>query len=382
MKWKISLSELNFDDRERKVVDRVIKSRWLTMGQTVERLERDFAHSMGAKHAVAVSSGTAALHLAVRAVEIKPGDEVLVPSLSFVASSNAVLYAGATPVFVDVTGLNDLNLSCADLEKKITRRTKAIVVLHYGGYLADVEKIKRLARKHRLFVIEDSAHAIGADLNSQMACTFGDVGCFSFFSNKNLATGEGGMVITDHDRLAKKLRLLRSHGMTSMTLDRHKGHAHSYDVVELGYNYRMTEISAALGILQLKKLSLANRKRKALTSFYTKNLRDLEGLSIPFTDYPRSSSYHLFPILLDKRVSRTKFIELLKKEGIQSSIHYPPIHKFSFYQRSLKDKKIRLPLTEYVGEHEVSLPLYPLLKRREVVFVCDKIKAILRKALK
>jgi dTDP-4-amino-4,6-dideoxygalactose transaminase len=379
MKWKISLSELNFDDRERKVVDRVIKSRWLTMGATVEKLERDFAQTMGAKHAIAVSSGTAALHLAVRALDIKAGDEVLVPSLSFVASSNAVLYAGAKPVFVDITGLNDFNLSYPDVEKKITRRTKAIVVVHYGGYLANMERIRKIASKHKLFIIEDAAHAIGADLNFKMAGTLGHVGCFSFFSNKNLATGEGGMITTNDKSLAEKLRLLRSHGMTSVTLDRHKGHAYSYDVVELGYNYRMTEISAALGILQLKKLSSANRKRKALSEFYMKKLKDFKGLSIPFKDYPRNSSHHLFPILLDKKIRRKKFMELLRKEGIQTSIHYPPIHKFSFYQRNLKDKKISLPLTEYVGEHEVSLPLYPLLKRGEVEFVCNRIKRILTK---
>jgi dTDP-4-amino-4,6-dideoxygalactose transaminase len=187
------------------------------------------------------------------------------------------------------------------------------------------------------------------------------------------------MITTNNTPLAEKLRLLRSHGMTSVTLDRHKGHAYSYDVVELGYNYRMTEISAALGILQLKKLSVANRKRKALTELYMKKLKDFKGFSIPFQDYPRNSSHHLFPILLDKKIRRKKFMELLRKEGIQSSIHYPPIHKFSFYQRNLKGKKISLPLTEYVGEHEVSLPLYPLLKRGEVEFVCNRIKRILTK---
>jgi dTDP-4-amino-4,6-dideoxygalactose transaminase len=377
MKWKISLSELNFDDRERKVVDRVIKSRWLTMGQTVERLERDFSRFMGAKHAVAVSSGTAALHLAVRALDIKPGDEVTVPSLSFVASSNAILYQGAKPVFVDITGLNDFNVSCADLEKKITPRTKAIMVVHYGGYIADMEKIKRIAKRHGLFVIEDAAHAIGAELDSKMAGTLGDLGCFSFFSNKNLATGEGGMVTTNNDRLAGKLRLLRSHGMTSVTLDRHKGHAYSYDVVELGYNYRMTEISAALGILQLKKLRQANRKRKLLTQVYRKNLREIDGLSLPFQDYPRSSSHHLFPILLNSEIHRKSFMELLRKAGIQSSIHYPPIHRFSFYRKLRAGKPTKLPFTEYVGQHEITLPLYPLLKREEVTFICDRVKRTL-----
>ncbi len=382
MKWKVTLSDLNFDQRERKMVDRVIRSKWLTMGETVERLEKEFAEFIGTKHAIAVSSGTAALHLAMRVLNIKSNDEVIVPSLSFVASSNAILYVGAKPVFVDISSRNDFNLSCEDLERKITPKTRAIVVVHYGGYLADMDEIERIARKHRLFIIEDSAHAIGADLNSKMAGTLGDVGCFSFFSNKNLATGEGGMIVTDNDRLAKRLKLLRSHGMTSMTLNRHKGHAYSYDVVELGYNYRMTEISAALGILQLKKLSQANKKRKILTNIYVSNLEKAEGLSIPFKDYPRNSSYHLFPILLNKKTNRKKFMELLKKEGIQSSIHYPPIHKFSFYRRNLKGNQTKLPLTEYVGAHELTLPLHPLLEKENVVFVCEKIKKILPKTLR
>ena len=380
MKWKISLSELNFDQREQKAVDQVIKRKWLTMGETVERLETDFAAFTGAKHAVALSSGTAALHLALIAAGIGPGDEVIVPSLSFVASSNAILYAGASPVFADITALDDFNLSCQDIERKITARTKAIMVVHYGGYLADMKRIKEIARSHRLLVIEDSAHAIGAAMNSRMAGTLGDLGCFSFFSNKNMATGEGGMIVTDSGRLAKRLKLLRSHGMTSVTLDRFKGHSYSYDVVDLGYNYRMTEISAALGILQLKKLPGANRKRKMLTDLYLTHLKGTDGLSIPFQDYPRSSSHHLFPILLDKKISRKKFMELLRTEGIQSSIHYPPIHRFSYYRKHFRRKQESLPLTEHVGAHQLTLPLYPLLKKTEVAFVCERIEKVLPKS--
>jgi dTDP-4-amino-4,6-dideoxygalactose transaminase len=377
MKWKVTLSDLNFDQREQKAVEKVIRSKWLTMGETVEKLERDFSDFIGAKHAIAVSSGTAALHLAMRALEIQPGDEVIVPSLSFVASSNAILYVGAKPIFVDITGLDDFNLSCEDLKKRINLKIKAMVVVHYGGYIADMEEIKRVAEKHKLFIIEDTAHAIGAKLNSKMAGTLGDIGCFSFFSNKNLATGEGGMIVTENDQLAKKLKLLRSHGMTTMTWNRHKGHAHSYDVVELGYNYRMTEMSAALGILQLKKLTNANKKRKVLTELYMTKLKGVDGLSIPFRNYPRPSSNHLFPILLNEQVDREKFMELLKKGGIQSSIHYPPIHTFSYYRRIIGQKEMGLPLTEFVGVHEVTLPLHPLLKREDVLLVCDKIKEIL-----
>jgi dTDP-4-amino-4,6-dideoxygalactose transaminase len=377
MKWKVTLSDLNFDQGERKVVDRVIKSKWLTMGETVEKLQRDFARFVRAKHAIAVSSGTAALHLAITALDLKPKDEVLVPSLSFVASSNAILYAGAKPVFVDIGSLDDLNLSPEDVERKITPRTKAIVMVHYGGYLADVQRIRSIAKKHRLRIVEDSAHAIGASQNSKMAGTFGDFGCFSFFSNKNMATGEGGMLVANDDRIAKRLRLLRSHGMTSMTLNRHQGHAYTYDVVDLGYNYRMTEISAALGILQLKKLRAGNRKRKALTDIYVSNLKGTKGLSIPFEDYPRHSAHHLFPIILDKGMEREKFMQYLREKGIQTSIHYPPIHTVAYYRKILRGSRLRLPLTEYVGQHEVTLPLHPLLEKKEVIFVCDAVKKVL-----
>lgn len=377
MKWKVALSDLNFDHREWKTVNQVIQNRWLTMGEMVCKLERAFARFLGVRHAFAVSSGTAALHLALRALGIKAGDEVLVPSLSFVASSNAVLYVGAKPVFVDISNLSDFNLSYHDLQKKITNKTKAIMVVHYGGYVADMHRIKKIARQHNLFVVEDAAHAIGARFGSRMAGGIGDIGCFSFFSNKNMATGEGGMIVTNDEKFAKKIRLLRSHGMTSMTWDRHMGHAYSYDVTELGYNYRMTEINAALGIEQLRKLRTSNRKRKSLTKIYIQNLQGTKGLGIPFLDYPRDSAFHLFPILLDQDVDRGKFMEMLRRKRIQTSIHYPPIHGFSYYQKSLRTSRNKLPFTECVGGQEVTLPLHPLLKKEDILFVCHQIKKVL-----
>jgi dTDP-4-amino-4,6-dideoxygalactose transaminase len=377
MKWKIALSDLNFDQHERKVVSQVIQNKWLTMGEMVKKLERNFANFLGVKHAIAVSSGTAALHLALRALNIKTEDEILVPSLTFVASANAILYLGAKPVFVDITSLSDLNISCDDLENKITPKTKAIMVVHYGGYLADMERIKKIAKKHNLFVIEDAAHAIGAKFKSKMAGGIGHIGCFSFFSNKNMATGEGGMIVTNHDKFAQKIGLLRSHGMTSLTWDRHKGHAYSYDVTELGYNYRMTEMNAALGIEQLKKLRRSNQIRKSLIKIYIGNLEGTKGFSIPFLNYPRDSAFHLFPILLEKDMDREKFMQALRRKKIQTSIHYPPIHKFSYYQKNFKASQKKLPLTEYVGKHEVTLPLHPLLKKEDILFVCDQIKKVL-----
>lgn len=347
-------------------------------GEKVEEFEHKFARFLGTSHAVAVSSGTAALHLALKSLGVKPGDEVLVPSITFVASVNAILYCGAKPVFVDSTSLEDFNLSVDDIQKKITSKTKAVIVVHYGGFLANMDRITRLAKRHGLFVIEDSAHAIGTGFNSKKAGTLGDVGCFSFFSNKNLATGEGGMIVTDNQRLAQKVKLLRSHGMTSPTWERFRAFALGYDVVELGYNYRMTEISAALGLEQLKKLDANNRRRKYLSETYVRNLSGIERISIPFRHYPGNSSYHLFAVLLEEKINRKSFMQKLKEKGIQTSIHYPPVHKFSYYRKNFPQKKGTLLISEQIGKREVSLPLYPRMDKQDVLYICRQIKSIFK----
>lgn len=380
MKWKVTLSDLDFDWKEQEKVLSVIRRKWLTMGDLVLKFEKMFARFLGVRNAIAASSGTTALHLAMRALDIGKGDEVLVPAISFVASANVVLYVQGTPVFVDSTSPSDFNLSIEDLEKKITSKSKAIILVHYGGYLADFDRIKILAKKYNLKIVEDSAHSIGVKLSEGfiekevMAGTLGDIGCFSFYSNKNLACGEGGMVVTNDDNLAEKIRLLRSHGMTSSTLQRHKAKKYTYDVVELGYNYRMTEIAGALGIEQLKKLKRNNLRRKTLTKIYIKNLSGIPGFSIPFLNYPRNSSYHIFPVLLDEKVNRENVIKKLKAKKIQTSIHYPPIHKFSYYQKRFGFKSGFLPIAEHIGKHELTLPLHPLLKKKDVEYVCKELK--------
>ena len=270
------------------------------MGELTAQFEERFARFLGVKHALAVSNGTAALHLALSASCVGPGDEVLVPSLTFVATVNSILYCGARPVFVDINGTENLNLSVSDLEQKISQKTKAVVVMHYGGFPAPMTKIKETLHQagsrfnRQIALIEDAAHAPGAEISGKKCGVWGDLGCFSFFSNKNLVTGEGGMVVTDSDQLAKKVNLMRSHGMTSLSWERHKGHAHSYDVVELGYNYRLTEVEAALGIQQLGKLKKSNLKRKQLTNLYRKSLSDLSEISVPFQKFEGQSSYHIF----------------------------------------------------------------------------------------
>jgi dTDP-4-amino-4,6-dideoxygalactose transaminase len=234
MDWKITLSDIDLGEAEITNVTRVLSSRWLSMGEVTREFERRFAAYLNVKYAFAVSNGTAALHLANMALGIGPGDEVIVPALTFVATSNAILYCGATPIFADITSLDNLNISPEAIAAKITPRTRAICVVHYGGYPVDMDYVTPIAQKHNLFVIEDAAHAPGAEYHGRKAGTLGDVGCFSFFANKNLATGEGGMVVTDSDALAEQLTRLRSHGMTSLSWERHQGHVHSYDVTALG----------------------------------------------------------------------------------------------------------------------------------------------------
>ena len=254
--WKVPLADVVLGPEEIEAVTQVLQSGWLSMGPKTQEFEARFAQFLGVKHAFAVANGTAALHLACEVVGLSPGDEVLCPALTFVASANAILYTGAKPVFVDVTGPHDLNLSPEDAAAKVTARTRAIMVVHYGGYPVDLDAIAALARRRGLAIIEDCAHAPGAVYHSaqgpRSAGTLGDVGCFSFFANKNMTTGEGGMVVTNNDELAGKIKTARSHGMTTLTWDRHRGHSFSYDVVAKGYNYRLDEMRAALGLVQLQ----------------------------------------------------------------------------------------------------------------------------------
>jgi Predicted pyridoxal phosphate-dependent enzyme apparently involved in regulation of cell wall biogenesis len=367
--WRIPLSDIDLGPDEISSVEEVLKSRWLTMGRVTQDFESAFAAYTGAKHALGVTNATAALHMACMAIGLKPGDEVIVPSLTFVASASSIRYTGATPVFADITSETNLNISPDSIETRITEQTRAIMLVHFGGYACDMPRILELANKHNLKVIEDAAHATGSWLRDCHLGTLGDIGCFSFFSNKNMTTGEGGMVVTNDDALFEKLRLLRSHGMTTLTWDRHKGHAWSYDVVELGYNYRIDEIRSALGIVQLNKLERNNERRRHLVRIYRSALQEFPQVSVPFSDHPGITSAHIMPILLPPHTDRVAFMEQMKSQGIQTSIHYPPIHKFTAYQRIVEDGKNQLLVTENVAEREVTLPLYPAMSNEDVNLV-------------
>lgn len=377
MDWKIPLSDIDFGPEEQKAVSQVLQTKWLTMGSVTQQFERAFAAYVGAKHAIAVTNATAALHLACVVAGVGPGDEVILPSLTFVATANAVRYTGATPVFVDIAGEHDLSISCSAMENAITERTSAIMVMHYGGYACDMPSIMSLAGRHHLRVIEDAAHAVGSELAGRKLGTWGDLGCFSFFSNKNMTTGEGGMIVTDNDSYAERLQRLRSHGMTTLTWDRHKGHASTYDVVELGYNYRIDEIRAALGIVQLEKLDANNDRRRRLTQIYRDALHEFAPqATVPFANHAGISAAHLMPILLPEGMNKPNFMEEMKARKVQTSFHYPPIHTFTAYQQP--DPRASLPITEAVARREVTLPLYPTLRDEDVFKVAEAVGRTIR----
>jgi dTDP-4-amino-4,6-dideoxygalactose transaminase len=375
MNWRIPLSDIDFDEAESLAVQSVLKSRWLTMGKVTQEFEATFAAHVQAKHAIAVTNATAALHLACLALGLGPGDEVIVPSLTFVATANAVRYVGATPIFADIISSDDLNISPKAVESLVNARTRAIIVVHYAGYSCDMEAILSIAKQHNLFVIEDAAHAVGSELDGRPLGTWGDVGCFSFFSNKNMTTGEGGMMTTNNDDLAQKLNRLRSHGMTSLTWDRHKGHAYSYDVIDLGYNYRIDEIRAAIGLAQLSKVERNNERRRSLTQIYRDALQELAPqVAVPFQSHMGKTSAHIMPILLPQETKRKEFIDSMKENGIQTSIHYPPIHTFTAYKDTMSWD---LSVTEDVAKREITLPLYPAMSNDDVVVVVSAIQASL-----
>ncbi len=385
---KYLVSDCDLGEEEALAVAEVVRSKWLSVGPRTAEFEAAFAQSMRGSldrspHAVAVSNCTAALHLALAAVGVGRGDEVLLPSYTFVASANAVLYCGATPVFVDIDGDHDLNLDLDDLEAKITPRTKAVVAVHLAGYPVEMDRLLALAAVHGFKVVEDACHAIGATyhsprgmaspLHGRMVGTLGDAGCFSFFANKNLVTGEGGMVVTRDEAIAQFVRLGRSHGMTKTSWDKASGRASGYDVVQLGYNYRSTELTAALGLIQLRKLPQNNQRRREMVQQYLDHLPGDLPLTVPFAGRRDQSAHHVFPIVLDDATLVEPLRAALTERGVQTTHHYPPVHRFSHYQQLVGE--IDLPRTVDVSAREVTLPLHPLLTPRDLAEIVRRLRA-------
>jgi len=379
--WRIPLSDLDYGSEEATAVQRVIASKWLSMGPEVHAFEQEFAAMQEAKHALAVSSATAGLHLALLAVGVGPGDEVIQPALNFVAAANMTVAVGATPVFADICSLVEPTINPSEVERAISPRTKAVVVMHYGGSFCRMAELTEPCAAHGIAIVEDACHAVGVAYhdarnrwpNGVMAGSIGDISAFSFFSNKNIASGEGGMVATNRVDLAERVRLLRSHGMTTLTWDRHRGHAASYDVVNPGYNYRLDELHAALGRAQLGKLERNNQHRRDLLVSYRKAVQSLGGWTMPFADTIEYSSGHLMVIIAPDPEIREEAVQALRQSRIQSSMHYPCIADFSGFAGGSTES---LELTRQFTNRAITLPLYPTLNPDRINDIVDVLRTV------
>ena len=366
--WQVPLADVVVPEDDIAVVAEVYRSGWLSMGPRTAELERELAEYTGARHSLAVANGTTALHLICHAAGLGPGDEAIVPSLTFVASVNAIAYTGATPVFADIDALERPWPSAAAVEAAITPRTKAIMAVAYGGHPGEIAQMRELAAARGLHLLEDAAHAIGVRHDGRHVGTFGAAGAFSFFSNKNLAAGEGGAIVTDDDVLAERMRLLRSHGMTTLTWDRHRGHAATYDVVDLGFNYRIDEPRAALLTARLARLDGENARRRELDDRYREQLGAVDGVT------PTAApAHHIFTVVLAEGIDRDGVRTALHERGVQTSLHYPPAHHFSIYAAGAPE----LPLTDVYAARAITLPLFATMTDVQQDLVVEALQAAL-----
>jgi dTDP-4-amino-4,6-dideoxygalactose transaminase len=372
----IPLFSLRFDGSDREAADAVLESGWITAGARVAEFETEFGRALGTDQVVALSSCTAALHLALAIYDVGPGDEVIIPALTFVAAANMVVARGAVPVFADVVSLEEPNIDPHSLERVLTERTRAVIPVHYAGYPCRMDELRDVAEGAGMVVIEDSAHACITRTEAGACGTLSDAGAFSFFSNKNLAIGEGGaLVVRDEDR-ANRARLLRSHGMTTQTLDRHRGHAYSYDVSEAGFNYRWDELRAAVGTQRLSRLPDALERRSALAREYRTQLNEAApGVTVPFGSDTESVPAHIFPILLPPGSSRDSIMGRMREQGIQTSIHYPLIPAFEGYRL---DPVGEWGIAAEYCERVVTLPFYPEMTDDDVSRVAMELGRCLR----
>jgi len=368
------------DDEIFEVVDS-LKSGWITMGPKTMRFEEEFGRYVGSKHSITVNSGTAALHLALRAIQLKPGDEVIIPTMTFTATGEVVCYFNAKPVLVDVDG-DTFNIDISAIEKAVTPRTRAVIPVHYGGQPCDMDEIEQIAERYKLRVIEDAAHSLPAWYKSKKIGTIGDMTCFSFYATKTLATGEGGMVTTENDEWADRIKILRLHGISKDAWKRYSGEGSwYYEVVEAGNKYNMTDIQAALGIAQLKKIEWMREKREEIADKYAAAFNNSERVKTPQVKSDRISAWHLYVIQLNLEalgIDRARFIEELKARGIGTSVHFIPLHKHPFYKNAFGYKSGDFPVAESLYERIVSLPIYPGMSDKDVRVVIESVEDVCR----
>jgi dTDP-4-amino-4,6-dideoxygalactose transaminase len=373
---ELPLFDLRLEEQDLEAVAETLRSGWLTLGPRTAAFEEAFAAQLGARHAIALSSCTAALHLAYLAAGVGPGDEVIVPAFTFVATAAAALYCGAAPVFAEISSRESPNLDPEDVERRIGPRTKAVCAVHYAGYAAPVDRLKALCDERGIALIEDVAHAPSATLGARKLGTWGLAGAFSFFSNKILSAGEAGLLCTDSDEVAAFVRSRRSHAMTSGTWDRHNGRTDTYDVVGLGYNYRLDEPRAALLLSRLGRLEADIARRRELTLRYRGLLAGVDGVLVPFAEEQvSSSSCYVLPIMLERDGLQARVARGLRERGIQTSIFYPATHRFSAYRERFPD--VSLPVTELASRTELTLPFYPHMTHADQDLVVTALAEVL-----
>ena len=366
------------DDTEIEAVSQVLASKWISTGARVREFERAFAEYLGVQHAIAVSSCTAALHLSLVVTGIGVGDEVITTPYTFTATAEAIRYVGAKPVFVDIDP-ETLNIDVTKIEQAITPCTKAIMPVHIAGLACDMDALREICQTYNLVLIDDAAHAIPTEYKGQYIGTLGDLSAFSFYANKNITTGEGGMITTNDDALAEPLRTMRLHGIDKDAWARQsKRSIWRYDITTEGYKYNMTDIQAAMGLCQLMKLNKQHERRQNFAQIYQTELSKLSQISTPFIpDNSAEHARHLYIIQLNTG-DRDEFVEALREENIECSVHYIPLHLFDFYQKQYGYSVGDFPHAEEVFERVVSLPLHPGLTESDVHLVVDAIRSVLK----
>lgn len=368
-------------EEKNEVLD-TLGSGWITTGPKTKLFEDKFKEYTDSSYAVALSSCTAALHLSLLALDIGPGDEVITTPFTFIATVNAIVYTGATPVLIDIRK-DTLNIDWEKIEEKISTKTKAIIPVHYAGQPCEMDKIIKIARKYKLCVIEDAAHALGAEYKGMKIGSIGDLTCFSFYPTKSITTGEGGMVTTNRQDLADKIRILSLHGMDKDAWKRYGQNAKwFYDVKYCGYKYNMTDLQAAIGIPQLKRLEnfIAARNKKA--QLYDHGFSDIEQITTPRIKTNIKHARHIYPILLNEElmmIGRNEFIEELGRRNIGASVHFIPVHIHSFYKEKFGFKEGSLPVAESSYKGILSLPLYSSLPEKDIHFVIKSVKEVIKK---
>ncbi|MDO8727137.1 MAG: DegT/DnrJ/EryC1/StrS family aminotransferase [Candidatus Methanoperedens sp.] len=373
------------EDEEIEEVTKTLKSGWLGTGPKVHKFEEMFEQYQGVKYAMALNSCTAALHLSMLIVGIKPGDEVIVPTMTFAATANAVIHAGGKPVFADCEK-DTMNIDPLDIERKITSRTKAIVPVHFAGRACNMGSIMDIANRYNLKVVEDCAHAIETEYQGKKAGTFGDMGCFSFYVTKNIVTGEGGMAITDNEENANKVKVLGLHGMSKDAWKRFSdtGYKH-YQVVYAGFKYNMMDIQAAIGIHQLPRIEKYWKRREEIWNIYNEAFEDLPVFTpAPIEPHTRHA-YHLYTLLLDTdrlKINRDEFLDEMTRRNIGVGVHYIALHLHQYYQKEFGYKRGDFPNAEWISDRTVSLPFSAKLRDQDVKDVIDAVKEILKNKVK